>query len=248
MNMLGDKPPDLEDRDYNPHERLLLEEQGQLWSRDDGTDSCSLLASSLLHLTALSIFFLVGTLFGFFWRADLNGLCSRHVSQYCEFKVNASVIKEVGIEYHLQEFNGWLLKENVFRQDASPEVDAAWESLGVKYRAVRIPPQEAEESDLARDQAKIRDKYGGGYPASIKGLHHLHCLNLLRESLYYNYDYYQVKGDGSFREQRLNCAPPYVALFRCPSAATYVYRAEGKQLPAYPPEDFPEPAAPGDTI
>lgn len=40
-------------------------------------------------------------------------------------------MKEVGIQYIQQEFNGSLLKENVFRQDASPDVDAAWESLGV---------------------------------------------------------------------------------------------------------------------
>lgn len=40
-------------------------------------------------------------------------------------------MKEVGIQYSLQEFNGSLLKENVFRQDAGPDVDAAWESLGV---------------------------------------------------------------------------------------------------------------------
>lgn len=40
-------------------------------------------------------------------------------------------MKEVSIQYSIQEFNGSLLKENVFRQDAGPNVDAAWESLGV---------------------------------------------------------------------------------------------------------------------
>lgn len=43
----------------------------------------------------------------------------------------ATVMKEVGIQYSLLEFNGSLLKENIFRQDAGPDVDAAWESLGV---------------------------------------------------------------------------------------------------------------------
>lgn len=38
---------------------------------------------------------------------------------------------EVGIIYNLQEFNSSLLKENIYRQDASPEVDAAWDALGV---------------------------------------------------------------------------------------------------------------------
>lgn len=40
-------------------------------------------------------------------------------------------MKKVGITYNLHEFNGSLLKENIFRQDASPDVDAAWEALGV---------------------------------------------------------------------------------------------------------------------
>lgn len=104
-------------------------------------------------------------------------------------------MKEVGIQYSLQEFNGSLLKENIFRQDAGPDVDAAWESLGVNClssnesttlwqwliilyldRSVRIPPEDAEQSGLATDQVKINAKYGGGFPANVEGLHHLHCL------------------------------------------------------------------------
>lgn len=40
-------------------------------------------------------------------------------------------MSNIPIKYHRQRFNGSLLKENIFRQAASPEVDAAWESLGV---------------------------------------------------------------------------------------------------------------------
>lgn len=45
---------------------------------------------------------------------------------------------------------------------------------------------------------KINPKYGGGFPANVEGLHHLHCLNLLRQALYYNVDYYRAKGTGAF--------------------------------------------------
>ena len=45
----------------------------------------------------------------------------------------------------------------------------------------------------------MAEKYGGGFPANVEGLHHLHCLNLLRQSLYYNFDYYREKGEGAFR-------------------------------------------------
>jgi hypothetical protein len=43
----------------------------------------------------------------------------------------APVLTEVGIKYAWHEFNGSFMQENVFRGHASPEVDAAWEGLGV---------------------------------------------------------------------------------------------------------------------
>jgi hypothetical protein len=80
--------------------------------------------------------------------------------------------------------------------------------------AARIPLHEAEHSGLAPDQVKIKEEYGGGYPAHVEGLHHLHCLvrweahtiwmvliskqNLLRKSLAWNFDYYQKQGLGPF--------------------------------------------------
>ena len=45
---------------------------------------------------------------------------------------------------------------------------------------------------------KINPKYGGGFPANVEGLHHLHCLNLVRQSLYFNIDYYRKQGTGAF--------------------------------------------------
>jgi hypothetical protein len=43
----------------------------------------------------------------------------------------APILKDVDNSYHTVRFNGSLLKENVFRQEAGPEVDAAWASIGV---------------------------------------------------------------------------------------------------------------------
>ena len=84
---------------------------------------------------------------------------------------------------------------------------------------MRVPNSEAERSGLAHDQVKIKEEYGGGYPANVEGLHHLHCLvrtpnltnsrvlltncfprqqNLLRKSLQYNYAYYAALGQGAF--------------------------------------------------
>ncbi|KAJ6091962.1 hypothetical protein N7467_003931 [Penicillium canescens] len=271
---------DKEDSTRESGERLLAEEEGILWSGGDesSSDTCKAVATTVLQVSALGLLFLVGCVFGFYWRGDLNSLCSRHVSQY------STVMREVGIEYSLQEFNGSLLKENVFRQDAGPEVDAAWESLGVNYRGVRVSAEDAEESGLAADQVKIKKKYGGGFPANVEGLHHLHCLNLLRQSLYYNYDYYHEMGEGPFvnndyivrrhvshcldiLRQELMCTvdsgvlgqiwiypenpEPYVDFntkHRCKNFDAVRRWAEANQLPQDPPSDFLEPPAEGDRI
>jgi hypothetical protein len=81
--MFRDKFPDLEDP-RESEERLLAEEDGTLWTANE--EECSYFTKSFLWFTALSIFFISGTLFGFFWRGDLDGLCSQHVSQYCELE------------------------------------------------------------------------------------------------------------------------------------------------------------------
>jgi hypothetical protein len=89
-------------------------------------------------------------------------------------------VSDVGVTYSRVRFNGSLLKSSVFRQDAGPEVDAAWKTLGADFHAARIPADQAARSGLAQDQVKIKEKYGGGYPANVEGLHHLHCLVSLK--------------------------------------------------------------------
>jgi len=114
-------------------------------------------------------------------------------------------------------FNGSFLKLNAFRQDAGPEVDAAWKSLGADFSAVRIPASEAAESNIRHDQVKIKEKYGGGFPANVEGLHHLHCLNLLRKSLPWNIDYYKAMKMGPFaNEERILKAHVSTSYLRAP--------------------------------
>jgi hypothetical protein len=62
-----------------------------------------------------------------------------------------------------------------------------------------VPSSLAAKAGLLESQVQISDKYGGGFPANVEGLHHLHCLNLLRQSLYFNFDYYHERGEGAFK-------------------------------------------------
>ncbi|KAI9734161.1 MAG: hypothetical protein M1818_006633 [Claussenomyces sp. TS43310] len=155
-----------------------------------------------------------GAMIGSRWLVDNDLSCAEHGQQY------SPILDEVDASYHIVRFNGSLLKDNVFRQNAGPEVDAAWDSLGVNYRSLRLPEREAKRSGLRPDQVKINHEYGGGYPVNIEGLHHLHCLDLVRQSLYYNYDYYHSRATGAFSNddnivyhhvyiirQRLMCDP-----------------------------------------
>lgn len=82
----------------------------------------------------------------------------------------------MSIKYDTVQFDGRFMQENIYRKDASPEVDHAWEALGVNYRPVRIPVEDAERAGLSPRQVQISERHGGGFPANVEGLHHLHCL------------------------------------------------------------------------
>jgi hypothetical protein len=43
----------------------------------------------------------------------------------------APMLEDIDISYDVVQFNGTFVHENIYRQDAGPEVDAAWEALGV---------------------------------------------------------------------------------------------------------------------
>ncbi|KAF8861399.1 hypothetical protein BDZ45DRAFT_687739 [Acephala macrosclerotiorum] len=111
------------------------------------------------------------------------------------------ILDDIPLTYTHTQFNGSFLQENIYRQPASPAVDAAWEALGINYRALIIPSSLAPKSGLTTSLVQISSKYGGGYPANVEGLHHLHCLNLLRQSLWYHHDYYQTLGLGAFQNE-----------------------------------------------
>ncbi|KAH9215776.1 hypothetical protein DL95DRAFT_388397 [Leptodontidium sp. 2 PMI_412] len=170
-------------------EGLLSQESGQAFKKQSRGVPIWIAVISSIFFSAS--FLGLGTWIGSRWT---NGYCLEHVQKY------SPILKEVDNNYHMVRFNGSFMKENVFRLPGGPdsEVDAAWESLGIDYRSVAIPTSEAPKSGLKPDQVQISPKYGGGFPANVEGLHHLHCLNLVRKSLYYNIDYYREQGKGAF--------------------------------------------------
>jgi hypothetical protein len=168
----------------------------------------SLISAIIIPIASFCLFGF-GVWIGSKWLANPNDICPSHVQHYCKLNLWCSnmthvlitliapILKEVDTSIHTVQFNGSLLKENIFRQDAGPEVDAAWASLGVHCkpprflrltinydpktyilldRSLAVPSSEAAKAGLKPDQVQINDKYGGGFPANVEGLHHLHCL------------------------------------------------------------------------
>ncbi|KAJ9158178.1 Tat pathway signal sequence [Coniochaeta hoffmannii] len=126
---------------------------------------------------------------------DLDTTCAAYTTQY------SPVLKDAKIKYAAVGFNGTFMQEDIYRQSGSPEVDAAWEALGVDYRAGVIPFEEGLRSGLTSAHVQRSAKYGGGFFVNVEGLHHLHCLNLLRKSLYFNYPRYKAMGAHAFKNE-----------------------------------------------
>lgn len=153
---------------------------------------------SLSVLTLVILPNIVSALAGAFifhawWQTEhLGPRCAAYTSQY------SPVVEEARVTYSPTNFNGSFMQEDVFRRRGSPEVDAAWESLGVNYRAGVISHKEGLRSGLTTAHVQRADKYGGGFFVNVEGLHHLHCLDLVRKALYYNYPYYKAMGKHAF--------------------------------------------------
>lgn len=82
-----------------------------------------------------------GIILGRYMFFNKNSVCTAHVSQNSTFPVwkrqtvlmetTAPLLNQIDLSYNIIRFNGSFLKENIYRHPGSPEVDAAWEALGV---------------------------------------------------------------------------------------------------------------------
>lgn len=81
------------------------------------------------------------------------------------------------LPYTTQPFNGPILKETAYRHLVSSEVDALWPALGVESRPFVMPEEESERLGFRQgENAKVNQKYGGGWLGNLEALHQLHCL------------------------------------------------------------------------
>uniref|UniRef100_A0A0D2YIB3 Tat pathway signal sequence n=1 Tax=Fusarium oxysporum (strain Fo5176) TaxID=660025 RepID=A0A0D2YIB3_FUSOF len=114
---------------------------------------------------------------------NIDQICTAHTSQW------SPLLDNIAIKYKMQPFDGNFMRENIFRGNASPEVDAAWEALGVDYRPGVISYKDGLSSGLDDSFVQRAPQHGGGFIVN----------NLLRKSLWYNYEYYKDLGGHAFK-------------------------------------------------
>ncbi|KAK4614145.1 hypothetical protein CLAFUW4_08725 [Fulvia fulva] len=86
---------------------------------------------------------------------------------------------------------------------------AAWEALRVDYEGVIVPDRYAADFDIVpgfhlrvTPDGTVDGPPLSGYPSMPLALHHLHCLNLLRQGLSFNVDYYRQTKHPSWTEDQ----------------------------------------------
>lgn len=84
--------------------------------------------------------------------ADLDGACAAHTTQW------SPVLEDVDVKYDWKHFNGSFLQEDIFRKEASPEVDAAWESMGVdcKEHPIMVSRLVANNMETALESSQLK--------------------------------------------------------------------------------------------
>lgn len=131
--------------DGEQNARLLSEEESGFWEPSEKVQrrKSSGWWKIILYPVGVGLIFLAGIAGGYHWQdVDVNKRCLEHVSQKGKrhedllerVSTNADtapLMRDMDVTYHVEQFNGEFLTENIYRQNASQEVDDAWEALGV---------------------------------------------------------------------------------------------------------------------
>lgn len=135
---------------------------------------------------------------------------------YTQPLTESPLLTDVGIKFDRKTFFPGFFKQNVFQHDGGreSEVDNAWESLGCNSECsqlglaskhqvadmlvgpgIVVPPDVGEAAGLT---GRARMPGSEDYFGFVEVLHQLHCLNLVRKALYYNFEHYSAEGKHPF--------------------------------------------------
>lgn len=72
--------------------------------------------------------------------------CQASTLCVCRQEETSPLLDDITIKYHEQTFNGSFVHRTIYRQDASPTVDAAWDALGVNCKSAATKNLESAKS------------------------------------------------------------------------------------------------------
>ncbi|TLD06163.1 uncharacterized protein PgNI_08645 [Pyricularia grisea] len=76
---------------------------------------------------------------------------------------------------------------SVFVQSSGGVVDQAWQSIGANMRNIVVQDEEIFPGlDLNKSHVQVAKHYGGGYVLELEAFRNIRCLNVLRQSLFFN--------------------------------------------------------------
>lgn len=124
--------------------------------------------------------------------SNLDSVCASHTAHW------SPIHKDLSMSPVATRFNTTLFGDSEFRQDAGEEVDKAWNALGLHTGYLIVDYEDGLKAGLDPTQVRVKEELGGGFIAKPEALHQLHCLNMLRMGLWYNYPYYSQQPDNAF--------------------------------------------------
>lgn len=127
--------------------------------------------------------------------SSLDTVCNDHTSQS-----HSPISDEIDITYDTVKFDGSFWNESIYTRAPSKEVEESWDALGSDLRHHVIPEDQAERYGLDPGHLKLKPEQGGGFPVMFEFHHHLHCLNLLRKTSYFNFEHYNATQTEGFQD------------------------------------------------
>ncbi|SMR60856.1 unnamed protein product [Zymoseptoria tritici ST99CH_1E4] len=107
-------------------------------------------------------------------------------------------MSSVDRSYHMARFNAFENPNN-FTSDSAHgghDVEDYWIEAGTYAKAVLVPMEYAEDFGLDRNihqyfEPSTAHVPYAGFPANIQAMHQMHCIDFLRQGLFFNYEFYR---------------------------------------------------------
>ncbi|EME42939.1 hypothetical protein DOTSEDRAFT_104521, partial [Dothistroma septosporum NZE10] len=104
--------------------------------------------------------------------------------------------------YHSETFNNFdfnLTGYTARAIDVGDEVEKNWADLGIYSAPIVVPMDQVPQYDPDHSHILLYPELNpaapyAGMTAKVQVLHYLHCVNFLRQGLWYNVDYYRSSG------------------------------------------------------